>query len=99
MIFIKLRRKVLAQANQSNGGDETKDLFWKVPPRVKVMTMLKATEKVKRESQKRASQCSLFFIKQGSSISNLIRIQLEETKGKVRFHSPAALRFIGPGDR
>jgi|SRR4051794_7169990 hypothetical protein len=98
MIFIKLRRKVLAQANQSNGGDETKDLFWKVPLRVKVMTMLKATEKVKRESQKRASQCSL-FIKQGSSISNLIRIQLEETKGKVRFHSPAALRFIGPGDR
>jgi hypothetical protein len=100
MVFIKLRRKVPSQTSQSNksNGDETKDLFWKVPPRVKVMTLLRTTEKVKRESQKLASQYGL-FLKRASRMSSLIRIQLEETKRKVGFYSPAALRFIGPGDR
>ena len=28
----------------------------------------------------------------------MIRIQLEDIKGKVRALSPAALQFIGPGD-
>jgi hypothetical protein len=98
MMFLILQPKVPAQANEVNG-DEQRDPIRKVlPHRVKVMTMLKTMEKVKRESKKLTLQCSL-FAKQGSRVSSLIRIQIEETKRKVGFYSPAALRFIGPGDR
>jgi hypothetical protein len=96
MIFLKLHRKVPAQANPSKG-DESKDLIRKVAARVKVMTLLKTMKKVKRESKKLALQSNL-FAEQGSKIPSLIRIQIEETKRKVGFFSPAALRFIGPGD-
>jgi len=97
MKFLKLHRKVPAQANKSKG-DETRNPVREGPPRVKVMTMLKTMEKVKRVSKKLAIQCSN-FAKQGNRISSLIRIQIEETKRKVGVYSPAAMRFIGPGDR
>jgi len=95
MIFIKLRQKVPAQVNKSNG-DETKEAVRKVPARVKVMNLFKTTEQVKSVIKKLALLGSL-LAKQGSRVSSLIRIQIEETKRKVEYHSPAALRFIGPG--
>ncbi len=36
--------------------------------------------------------------KRAKGIPTMIRIQLEDIKGKVRALSPAALQFIGPGD-
>lgn len=96
MKIIKLHRKVPVQANKSKG-DETKEPVRKVPPRVKVMTMLKITEKVKSVTKMLALQSS-FIAKQGSRVASLIRIQIEETKRKVGVCSPAALQFIGPGD-
>ncbi len=96
MKFLKLHRKVPVLAKKSNR-DETKAPIRKVPHRVKVMTMLKTTEKVKNESKKLVLQSGL-FAKQGSRISSQIRIQIEETKRKVGVCSPAELRFIGPGD-
>ena len=62
------------------------------------MTMLKATEKVMKIFRKLALQCKI-YAKEGSRISKLIRIQMEEIKRKVGFCSPATLRFIGPGDQ
>src|SRR3954449_898981 len=96
MIFLKLRRKVLTKASKSESG-ETKIPVRKVTPRVKVMTMLKTTEKVKHLFKKLSIGTSL-IVKQGIIISSTIRIQIEEIKRKVGFRSPAALRFIGPGD-
>jgi hypothetical protein len=61
------------------------------------MTLFRTTEKVKSESSKLALQ-GVLFAKQGSRISSLIRIQIEEIKRKVRACSPAAKHFIGPGD-
>ena len=96
VILVKLRPKVPAQAETSNG-NETQEPVRKILPRVKVMTMFKTTEKVKSESRKLALNGEL-IAKQGSRVSSLIRINIEETKRKVRECSPEALQFIGPGD-
>jgi hypothetical protein len=96
MIILKLRRKVLAQTHKSKS-DDTKVPVRKVFPRVKIMFMLKTTEKVNGLSKKRSFNDSL-SAEQGIHISSFIRIQIEEIKRKVEFSSPAALRFIGPGD-
>ena len=45
MIILKLRRKVLAKTHKSKS-DDTKVSIRKVFPRVKIMFMLKTTEKV-----------------------------------------------------
>jgi hypothetical protein len=92
-----LHPKVPAQANSSNGS-EIQEPVRKVPHRVKIMTMFKMTEKVKSASRKLVLQAGIFS-KQGSRVSSLIRIQIEEIKRKVRICSPEALRFIGPGDK
>ncbi len=96
MKLFNLHPKVPAQANRSNGS-ETQVPIRKVPPRIKLMTMFKMTEKVKSVSRKLAIQRDL-SAKQGSRMSSLIRIQIEEIKRKVRISSPEALGFIGPGD-
>jgi hypothetical protein len=96
MKFLKLHRKVPAQTEKSNV-EVMKDPLRKIRPKVKVMTMYKMTEEVKKERKKLTIHCQ-FNLKEGKRISSLIRIQLEETKRKVRVCSPAALRFIGPGD-
>jgi predicted CoA-binding protein len=97
MKFLKLHRKVPAQTKKFNG-EKMKDPLRKIPPKVKVMTMYKMTEEVKKECKKLAIHCR-FNLKEGNRISSQIRIQLEETKRKVRVCSPAALQFIGPGDQ
>ncbi|MDR7075593.1 putative CoA-binding protein [Neobacillus niacini] len=96
MKFLKLHRKVPAQAEKSNG-EKMKDPLRKIPPKVKVMTMYRMTEEVEKECKKLTIQCR-FNLKEGKRVSSQIRIQLEETKRKVRVCSPAALQFIGPGD-
>ena len=95
MIFIKLRRKVLILPRKTKSDEKAS--VCKGYPRVKVMTMLKETEKVKKISRMMAILCNR-YAKEGSRISRLIRIQIEEIKRKVGVRSPAALRFIGPGD-
>ena len=95
MLFLKLQRKVPAPSNKSEG-DEVKEVIQLVLHRVKIMTMLKTMEKVQGAIKKLASQPN--SAKQGISVSNPIRIQIEETKRKIRVYSPAALQFIGPGD-
>ena len=87
MKFFKLRQKIPAQASKFEG-KQVKEPFRKVPPRMKVMTMFKTTPKVKSVSSILALQGNL-IAKQGSRISSLIRIQIEETKRKVRVTSPA----------
>ncbi len=62
------------------------------------MNMLKATEKVNGLS-KIDHYNATYMPKKEVEISKLIRIQIEEIKRKVGFRSPAALRFIGPGDQ
>lgn len=66
--------------------------------RVKVMALLRMSKKEKgwtRMLKLRGKPID----KRSRSLSSLIRIQLEDIKGKVRALSPAALQFIGPGDR
>lgn len=96
MMFLKLRRKVLAKTHKSKS-DDTKVPIRKVLPRIKNMFMLKTTEKVNGLSKIRSLNDSL-SAEQGIHISSFIRIQIEEIKRKVGVCSPAALRFIGPGD-
>jgi hypothetical protein len=96
MIFLKLRRKVFTLSRKLKG-DDTKVPVRKGFPRVKIMSMLKATEVVNGPSKKRSLNDSI-SAEQGIHISSLIRIQFEEIKRKVEYRSPAALRFIGPGD-
>src|SRR3954453_8445452 len=97
MIFLKLHRKVPAQTEKSNG-EKMKDPLRKIPPKVKVMTMYKMTVEVKKDCKKLAIHCQ-YNLKEAKRISSQIRIQLEETKRKVRVCSPAELQFIGPGDQ
>ena len=96
MIFLKLRRKVFTLTRKSKG-DDTKVPVREGFPRIKIMSMLKATEIVNGLSKKRSLNDSL-SAEQGIHISSFIRIQIEEIKRKVGVCSPAALRFIGPGD-
>ncbi len=96
MLYLKLQRKVPAQSNKSEG-DEVKEVIQLVLQRVKIVTMLNTLEKVRGTVKRLVSQ--LITSKQGLSVSNPIRIQIEEMKRKVRVYSPAALQFIGPGDR
>ncbi|TCN26531.1 hypothetical protein [Mesobacillus foraminis] len=101
MIFLNLHRKVPEQnanANETAKEEEAKEPVRKILNRVKVMTMVKATPEVERESR-RLSLLGSQNAKQGSRVSSLIRLQLEEVKRKVGASSPAALQFIGPGDR
>jgi hypothetical protein len=94
--LFKLHRKVPVQSNKSESDEAVETIQW-IRHRVKIMTRFKTTEKVKKVANRLALQCSL-IAKEGTRISSLIRIQLEETKRKVRVQSPAALQFIGPGD-
>lgn len=96
MIFLKLHRRVFDQVNliKESGA---KNLVRKGSTRAKMMNLLKQTEKVNILAKK-VILTSLFY-KQRNRLSFLIRILMEETKRKVEFRSPAALRFIGPGDR
>ncbi len=64
----------------------------------KVMTMFSTSMKEKERSKMLESLGKLIG-KRGKYLSSLIRIELEDIKGKVRAQSPAALQFIGPGDR
>ena len=96
MKLILLRRKVPAHVHTSKGNEHHEPV--QEVPRIKVMTMLKRLEKVKRVSRKLA-QTGELYSKQGSRVSSLIRIQIEDAKAKVRALSPAALQFIGPGDQ
>jgi hypothetical protein len=96
LIFLKLRRRVLIETRKSK--NDEKYTVCKEAPRVKIMNMLKATEKVMVIFRTLALQCKM-YAKEGSQISKLIIIQIEEIKRKVGFHSPASLRFIGPGDQ
>ena len=65
--------------------------------RGKVMTMFSMSKKEKGRSRMLELPGKLID-KRGRYLSSLIRIQLEDIKGKVRALSPAALQFIGPGD-
>lgn len=97
MILVRLIPKNSTQSYRANGAKTLEPVFEVASSQVKVMTMLKATAKVKSEARKLvllANQMS----KQGKRISSLIRIQIEETKRKVRALSPSARQFIGPGD-
>ena len=66
--------------------------------RDKVMTMVRMSKKEKGRSRMLELRGKLID-KRGRYIFSLIRMQLEDIKGKVRALSPAALQFIGPGDR
>ncbi|MBY0098067.1 hypothetical protein [Mesobacillus maritimus] len=96
MLFLKLQRKVPARSNKSEG-DEVKEVIQLVLHRVKVMTMFQTMEKVKGAAEKLANLTN--SAKQGRSFARLIRIPTEEMKRRVGVYSPAALQFIGPGDR
>ncbi|WP_147535163.1 hypothetical protein [Bacillus marasmi] len=76
---------------------DAKELVRKVLSTVKVMTMLRMTEKVKSATRKLAIQGRL-SLKQAGPLPSLIRIHLEEVKRKVRVRSPESKLFIGPGD-
>ena len=65
--------------------------------RIKVMSLLKLFEK-EEEIARKLALLKVIIPKRAKGISNMIRIQLEDIKGKVRALSPAALQFIGPGD-
>ncbi|WP_318509044.1 hypothetical protein [Bacillus sp. T3] len=95
-LFMLLQRKVPSETNSSEG-KEAQELIRKVPPRVKVMTSFRTTEKVKSEARRQSIQGGL-VPKQGRRVASLIRIQMEEVKRKVRVCSPQAKQFIGPGD-
>ncbi len=64
---------------------------------MKILTMLKAREKEVRAFKKLALQ-SIYISQEGTKLTGWIRIQMEDVKRKVVLCSPAALRFIGPGD-
>ena len=66
MIFLKLRRKVLIQTRKSKSDE--KSTVCKEAPRVKIMNMLKATEKV-MESSELALQCKM-YAKEGIRFPN-----------------------------
>jgi hypothetical protein len=66
--------------------------------RVKVMTMFNRSQEEKGQSRIPKLRGKLID-KRGRYVSSFIRMQLEDIKGKVRALSPAALQFIGPGDR
>lgn len=96
MKLVMLLRKVLAGVHTSKG-KENREPVRKVC-RLKVMTMFRAVEKVNRV-YRRLVQSGELLSKQGSRVSSLIRIHIEDVKRKVTGVSPAALIFIGPGDR
>jgi hypothetical protein len=96
MIMIILQPEVAEHPNTPKEG-KVQEAVRKVLYRVKVMTMFQMSEKGKKETKKPTLQGKL-TAQQGNRLSRFIRIQIEETKGKVRALSPAALQFIGPGD-
>jgi hypothetical protein len=95
MIFLKLRRKIYTLTHKLKGDGKNPARI--DSPLVKDMTMFKATEKGKKLSRMVALRSNM-NAKECSLVPKLIRIQLEEIKRKVGVCSPAALRFIGPGD-
>ncbi len=92
MMLIKLQRKVPAQTSQNE------EPVRKIQPRVKVMTMMRMLQEVESEARKLALQ-GVLIAKQAGRVVSLIRMQIEETKRKVRECSASSLQFIGPGDR
>lgn len=99
MFFVILHPKVPVNSHTVKEG-ESREPVRKVLAlhRVKVMTMFSMSKKEKGKSRELALLGEM-ITKQGKCVSSLIRIQLEDIKGKVRALSPAALQFIGPGDR
>ena len=69
MIFLKLRGKVLIQTRKFKSDE--KSTVCKEAPRVKIMNMLKATEKVMKIFRTLALQCKM-YAKEGSRIYKLI---------------------------
>jgi len=97
MVFLILRRRKVPVLAPISKGDGTLTPVRKVVSPMKILTMMKTMEKEVREFKKQALQ-SIFISQEGMNLTGWIRIQMEEAKRKVAFLSPAALRFIGPGD-
>ena len=98
MFYVILHRKVPAKSHVS-GENEAVETVQKVLAlhRVKVMTMFSLSEKVKGKFKK-LERPDEGTAKRIERISQLIRIKLEDIKGKVLALSPSVLQFIGPGD-
>ncbi|WP_394232143.1 hypothetical protein [Niallia oryzisoli] len=98
MIFLILRRRKVPVLAAINKGEGTNIPVRKAVIPMKILTMLKAMDKEVRAFNMQALQ-SIFMSQEGGKLTGWIRIQMEETKRKVVQCSPAALRFIGPGDQ
>lgn len=98
MFFVLLHPKVPTSSQGFKEG-EVQEPIRKVLAlkRIKVMSLLKMFEK--EELARKLALLKVKIPKRANGIPNMIRIQLEDIKGKVRAISPAALQFIGPGDR
>lgn len=98
MFYVILQRKVPAKSHVS-GEEEARETIRKVLAlqRVKVMTMFSMSEKAKGRLGKLERLGERIF-KRAGRVSQLIRIQLEDIKGKVLALSPSVRQFIGPGD-
>ena len=98
MFYIILQPKVPANS-KAHGEGEAKEAVRNVLAlhRAKVMTVFSMSEKEKGLFRRRELLAQRFS-KQGERVSKLIRIKLEDIKGRVRAQSPSALQFIGPGD-
>ena len=98
MSFRKLKRKVPAQPSKTES-DDKRGLFRKKVQRPSTMSFLRVAGKVKEDFDKLALSHMYPTPEQETYMNGQIRRQFEEVKGKVGYFSPAALRFIGPGDR
>ena len=98
MFFVLLHPKVPTSSQGFEEG-EVQEPIRKVLAlkRIKVMSLLKLFEK-EEEIARKLALLKVIIPKRAKGIPTMIRIQLEDIKGKVRALSPAALQFIGPGD-
>jgi hypothetical protein len=98
MFFVLLHPNV-PTSSQGFEEDEVQEPIRKVLvlKRDKNMTMFSMLEKEEARSRKLAI-LQVKIPERDKGISNMIRIQSEDVKGKVRAISPAAMQFIGPGD-
>ncbi|WP_338453066.1 hypothetical protein R4Z09_15060 [Niallia oryzisoli] len=97
MIFLILRRRKVPVLAAIKKGEGTVIPVRKAVTPMKILTMLKTMKKEVRSFLVK-DLLSIFISQEGGKLTGWIRIQMEETKRKVMFISPAALRFIGPGD-
>ncbi|KAA9019543.1 hypothetical protein [Niallia endozanthoxylica] len=97
MIFLILRRRKVPVLDPISKGAGTLTPVRKAVSSMKILTMMKTMEKEVRAFKNQALQ-SIFISQEGVNLTGWIRIQMEETKRKIVFFSPAALRFVGPGD-